>query len=178
MAFEYSRKKAARGSVIIETAVVLSLVGLVLAGTINFNMRLKEHALLAESLRVAGRGAALLKNIQLLPNADGNPAIGDVESFADILVTQRLIQAKMNPRDYEIAIDFVRSMHSASSRPVASVRIAIQGRSDTARYFGYVAQAPPCKSAFFRIDVTDPRAFDPTQVGALQDESALASFCQ
>ena len=169
------------GSVFFETAIVLSLIAMILAGTINFSAKLREKSLLSESIRVAGRAAAIAQEVTVNPTinpGDGETTIQEVQLLTEFIIQQRLIEAGFRPADYEIRTDAARIRHTSSGRPAAVLRIGIRGRSGSEGFSGFVSLNSACASSVVGIDVIDGRAFAAISPLVLDQLSALPPFCE
>lgn len=146
------RRPIARGAILIETAIVLGLIAMVLSGTINFNMRLAERAALAESVRVAGRAAALFRNVRLTAVTPGVETLASVITFTDQILQTRLIDAGLRPIDYPVSIQAFRGVTTVSpTTPVAYLRIGVKSSGGVSDYFGAVGLQPACTRRSFEL---------------------------
>ena len=147
------------GSVITETAIVLSLLAIILSATINFSVQLKERSLVSEALRFAAREAARSQPVTFgLPSTATTLSDADFLSTIRLLLDARLGQAGLDSADYQISTNLARVIYSSPATPISTgyLRIGIRSVSIARGQFGTQFLGGVCKSSLSWVNVVNP----------------------
>ena len=174
--------RGTEGSVIVEFAVILPIFVLILSALVNFCSHLSEDAILAESLRVAGRKAALLEDLVFKPSTYGPSPYqngvfytnGTAHGWDDTRLTAILRpEAKdslerhgLDRSKYRVRIQVFRVRYDtgtlhAQCQDAAYAQIEVEAKESTSGLFGNFLLAPAARKTLVRINLANPEELNP-----------------
>lgn len=127
------RSRAERGGALIEFALSLPLLIILISGSTDYGLLLKEHSVMVEAAYAGARAAS---------QQPAGVAPADIASTAELTAAMFIQQARLDPLDYSIQVHPV-SIPVAFGSPAPAVQVTLtrqgQGRAPFLRFSGFTS---------------------------------------